>query len=172
MSRILFRGVCLSACWDTTHTPPGPGTPQSRHTPPEQTPPRVDHPQPRHSPRADFPPPSVQAPPPLRSTCWEIRSTSGRYASYWNAILLLIFLFCFRYQREFGFTISGRPIIVDDIRVRGVGKTVLDLDSPIKQADGPPKVETVSSEIQHFLEYVEFCMMNMVLVCENHQLNI
>ena len=27
------------------------------------------------------------ADPPLRSACWEIRSTSGRYASYWNAIL-------------------------------------------------------------------------------------
>ena len=25
---------------------------------------------------------------PLRSACWEIQSTSGRYASYWNAILL------------------------------------------------------------------------------------
>ena len=24
---------------------------------------------------------------PLHSACWEIRSTSGRYASYWNAIL-------------------------------------------------------------------------------------
>ena len=31
-------------------------------------------------------------PPPraLRSACWAIRSTSGRYASYWNAILLLV----------------------------------------------------------------------------------
>ena len=154
-----------------THTPRTRHPPEQTHPPSEQTPPRADTPQTRHPPGADFPPPSDQAPP-LRSACWEIRSTSGRYASYWNAILLLIFLFCFRYQREFGFTISGRPIIVDDIRVRGVGKTVLDLDSPVKQADGPPKVETVSSEIQHFLEYVEFCMMNMVLVCENHQLNI
>ena len=25
--------------------------------------------------------------PPRRRACWEIRSTSGRYASYWNAIL-------------------------------------------------------------------------------------
>ena len=53
-------GVCLSACWDTT-------TPRTMHplgpdTPPDQG-------------------------PPLRSACWEIRSTSGRYACYWNAIL-------------------------------------------------------------------------------------
>ena len=36
-------------------------------------------------------PPPQQTPPgpgtPLRSSCWEIRSTSERYASYWNAIL-------------------------------------------------------------------------------------
>ena len=40
--------------------PPGPGTPRTRH-----------HPPPLGSSRA----------------YWEIRSTSGRYASYWNAIL-------------------------------------------------------------------------------------
>ena len=55
------------------------------------------------------------------------------------------FIVCFRYQREFGFTISGRPIIVDDIRVRGIGKTELDLETSITEAAGPPKVETVST---------------------------
>ena len=28
---------------------------------------------------------------PQRSACWEIRATSGRYASYWNAILWVLF---------------------------------------------------------------------------------
>ena len=63
------RGVCLSACWDTTPPPPQdqaslprPGTPREADTPQEQTPPRS-------------------------RACWEIRSTRGRYASYWNAIL-------------------------------------------------------------------------------------
>ena len=58
-------GVCLSACWDTTpqeQVPLGAGIPSTRHHPWEQT-------------------------SPLRSACWEKRSTSGRYASYWNAIL-------------------------------------------------------------------------------------
>ena len=32
-------------------------------------------------------PPHEQTPPPGSRACWEIRSTSGRYASYWNAIL-------------------------------------------------------------------------------------
>ena len=36
------------------------------------------------SPQDQIPP---DQPPPLCSACWEIRSTSGRYASYWNAIL-------------------------------------------------------------------------------------
>ena len=30
--------------------------------------------------------------PPLHSACWEVRSTSGRYASYWNAILVFYLL--------------------------------------------------------------------------------
>ena len=51
-------------------------------------PPRADSP-----PRPGNPPPGADTTPrpgtPLRSACWEIRSTSGRYASYWNAILLV-----------------------------------------------------------------------------------
>ena len=60
-------GVCLSACWDTPH-PPGADPHGSRHHPPEQIPPE-------------------QTPP--READSGIRSTSGRYASYWNAFLLL-----------------------------------------------------------------------------------
>ena len=36
-------------------------------------------------------PPGAGTPP--GSACWEIRTTSGRYASYWNAILLIKNLF-------------------------------------------------------------------------------
>ena len=51
---------------DQVHTPSGPGTP-----PQDQVPARQVH--------------------PLRSSaCWEIRATSGRYASYWNAILYFL----------------------------------------------------------------------------------
>ena len=53
-------------------TPPVP-TPRSRHLPWEQTPPSLS----RH-PWADTPPPEADS---------SIRSTSGRYASYWNAFL-------------------------------------------------------------------------------------
>ena len=76
-------GFCLNACWDTTPpdqadpprsditttTTPSP-PPGTRQTPPDQTPPGT-----------------WQTPPP--ETDSSIRSTSGRYASYWNAFLLL-----------------------------------------------------------------------------------
>ena len=70
-------------------TPPGPG----RH-PPDQTPPRSDTPPGpgRHPPRSDTTPwirhPPRPGRPPPREADSSIRSTSGRYASYWNAFLL------------------------------------------------------------------------------------
>ena len=64
----------------TRYTPPGPGTPPRPRTPP---PPRPGTPPP---PRPGTPPTRYTTPP-QRRTCWEIRSTRGRYASYWNAIL-------------------------------------------------------------------------------------
>ena len=90
MSRILSTGgVCHQ---------PYPPTPRSRHhpwadIPQEQTPPR-GHTPPleqttpgRHPPGADTPSRS--------SACWEIRATSERYASCWNAFLFKIDLSCF-----------------------------------------------------------------------------
>ena len=94
-SVILFTGgVCLSACWDTPlgpgrHPPPRPG----RHPPgPEQAPPRTRQAPPDQAappPGPDRQPPRTrQAPPPPKSRAYfEIWSTSGWYASYWNAIL-------------------------------------------------------------------------------------
>ena len=59
--------------------------PPTRHTPPDQTSPRPDTPPwTRHSPDKA---PLDQAPS-WCSACWKIWSTSGWYASYWNAILL------------------------------------------------------------------------------------
>ena len=80
-------GVCLSACWDNT--------PRSRHCPLYQAPPLgADTPQGPGTPWDQASLPEDQAPPgagtPLRSACWEMWSTSGRYASFWNAILFYI----------------------------------------------------------------------------------
>ena len=84
-------------------TPQEQPSPRSRH-PPEHTSPEHTHPPGADTPRADIPqsrhpPPGATAPPeqtppesrpPHRRACWEIRSTRGRFASYWNAILFIV----------------------------------------------------------------------------------
>ena len=80
---------------DQVHTPPGVDTPRDQVHPPEQTPPQDQvHPLGPGTPRDQVHPrPWHQVHPPGADTlqcraCWEIRSTRGWYASYWNAILL------------------------------------------------------------------------------------
>lgn len=43
-----------------------------------------------------------------------------------------------RYKSEFGFTIRGRDIIVDDVRVRGVGKSFVDEEAEKPSSFGKP----------------------------------
>ena len=87
-------GTPLGAGTPQTRHPPGLGTPQTRH-PPDQAPPQTRHPpNTRHSPN--------QAASPQCRACWEIRSTRGRYASYWNAILccnILTLGLCYFFKR-------------------------------------------------------------------------
>ena len=79
----LFSGGVSAQCM--LGYPPGPeaDTPQTRGRHP--SPPRADTPWEQNL--SKQPPPNR---PPLRSACWEIRATSGRYASYLNAYLLAI----------------------------------------------------------------------------------
>ena len=73
---------------------PGTRPPRSRH-PPEQTPPPQSRPPWSRPPRTDTPLPPEQTPPGTdtpREADSSIRSTSGRYASYWNAFLFLCFV--------------------------------------------------------------------------------
>ena len=73
-------------------TPPGRYTPRSPPpgTPPVGTPPpRQVRPSGRYTPDRYTPPGQVPHHP-GSSACWEIRATSGRYASYWNAFLFKI----------------------------------------------------------------------------------
>jgi len=44
-----------------------------------------------------------------------------------------------RYLREFGFTIPDRKIVVDDIRIRAVGKSNLQIKEDLQEASAPPK---------------------------------
>jgi len=49
--------------------------------------------------------------------------------------------FLSRYQTEFGFTLSNRDVIVDDIRIRGTGHSGIDLTLPVEEATASPIVE-------------------------------
>lgn len=46
-------------------------------------------------------------------------------------------------MREFGFVIPERPVIVDDVRVRGTGRSGLRLEDAPKAQTGPPRVDKV-----------------------------
>ena len=88
---IFFRCVCQEFCSQggvpgQVPTPPrGPGTPPApgTHTPRDQ----VHTPPGTRSPRTRYNPPGSRYTPFRSSACWEIRATSGRYSSYWNAFL-------------------------------------------------------------------------------------
>lgn len=52
-----------------------------------------------------------------------------------------------RYQMEFGFVLTERDVVVDDIRVRGVGKSFPAKETPIESSKTTPKPE---KEVQVF----------------------
>ena len=87
----IFIGVCQEFCSRGGYL--GRYTPRARDTPLDQVhPPGPGTPRTSYPPWTKYPPDQVhlpweQTPPPGREY-WEIQSTHGRYASYWNAILL------------------------------------------------------------------------------------
>ena len=92
LSVILFKGVCLSACWDTTpramHTPGPCNTPSWTHaTPPSRThaPPR-----PMHSPGLCTTPQDHAPPPPVQSMLGDTVNVSiAMYCGQLQCILLV-----------------------------------------------------------------------------------
>jgi len=66
---------------------------------------------------------------------------------------LFKFEICYRYQKEFGFILSGRKIYADDIRVRGVGKTLLNIVNEEDETEEPLQIEAVSTF--NILNYVK-----------------
>jgi hypothetical protein len=62
-----------------------------------------------------------------------------------------------RYKNEFGFTLSSRDILVDDVRVRGVGVSQLPADvAPPSGNDVEPTPEKVSDCVQFFILFFLF----------------
>ncbi|KAM9644328.1 5-oxoprolinase [Morphnus guianensis] len=52
--------------------------------------------------------------------------------------------FTSRYVVEFGFTIPDRPVVVDDVRVRGTGSSGISCETPLAPSGKPARVETVT----------------------------
>ena len=74
----------------TRQEPPGPGRkpPEAGRNPPRPDPPRTRPPSPRPDPPGPNPPPPLRDQTPRPGTADSgIRSTFGRYASYWNAFV-------------------------------------------------------------------------------------
>ena len=55
----------------------------------------------------------------------------------------IYYIFLCRYKKEFGFVILGRKILVDDVRIRGIGRTDVRVEETIPQASGEPVNEMV-----------------------------
>ncbi|XP_055890721.1 5-oxoprolinase-like [Biomphalaria glabrata] len=67
-----------------------------------------------------------------------------------------------RYQTEFGFTLRSRNILVDNIRVRGVGKSLAATYNLIQEARDPPQHEQV---VHCYFE--EGCLNTSVFLLDN-----
>jgi len=48
-----------------------------------------------------------------------------------------------RYKSEFGFTIPDRKILVDDVRIRGTGRTEIPEEPILPPSQASPKAEKV-----------------------------
>ena len=86
-------GGCLPQCMLGCHTPPDENPPTWKTPPHGETPlrdgtPGMENPPPGGEPSP--PAPGMENPP--READSSIRSTSGRYASYWNAFLFILLL--------------------------------------------------------------------------------
>ena len=71
-----------------------------------------------------------------------------------------------RYQTEFGFTLKNRSILVDDVRVRGVGCTDFDQENDLSKADiiTPEPVEIVQVFFDQNYEETKVYKMEQVLL--------
>ena len=71
-----------------------------------------------------------------------------------------------RYQTEFGFTLKNRSVLVDDVRVRGVGCTDFDQENDLSKADiiTPEPVEIVQVFFDQNYEETKVYKMEQVLL--------
>lgn len=71
--------------------------------------------------------------------------------------MIIIVLNFSRYQNEFGFTLSDRKILVDDIRVRGIGKSLVKPECHIDSSLDAPAIDMVRFKItEHCSTFILF----------------
>nr|XP_031842230.1 5-oxoprolinase [Nomia melanderi] len=75
-----------------------------------------------------------------------------------------------RYQTEFGFTMPNRKILVNDVRVRGVGKTDVEEDPILSSSEEPPKVEKTTM-IYFETGYLETKVYQLVSLSPGHTIS-
>ncbi|XP_076238915.1 5-oxoprolinase [Calliopsis andreniformis] len=68
------------------------------------------------------------------ASCRTNENTSTRHGDFLTTFLE-------RYHMEFGFTMPDRKVLVDDVRVRGMGKTSIPEDPVLEPSKQPPKIE-------------------------------
>ncbi|XP_078458013.1 5-oxoprolinase isoform X1 [Lampetra planeri] len=72
------------------------------------------------------------------SACgFPVNEASSSYGDFLEA-------FTQRYKQEFGFTIPGRAVVVDDVRVRGVGKSGIHAEPELPASEEPPPLRKVT----------------------------
>ena len=84
-NEVWCKVICLQAC-----VCPQGGVPDQGHPPRPGTPRDQVHPPGPGTPQGTRYTPPGPGTPPWHRACWEIRSTRGPYASYWNTILFKI----------------------------------------------------------------------------------
>uniref|UniRef100_A0A1B6LIT0 5-oxoprolinase n=3 Tax=Graphocephala atropunctata TaxID=36148 RepID=A0A1B6LIT0_9HEMI len=75
-----------------------------------------------------------------------------------------------RYQSEFGFTLSDRTIMVDDIRVRGIGESLVKPEESIEKASVPPPIDTTTSVYYDGVGYCTSPVYLMTSLRAGHQI--
>lgn len=85
------------------------------------------------------------------STWISVKILVGSLCMYFKSYIISLYIF--RYETEFGFTIPNRDIIIDDIRVRAVGKSIShqEPDLPADQEPAQPERVRISYIVTIFL---------------------
>jgi len=73
--------------------------------------------------------------------------------------LFQVALFLCRYKQEFGFVIPGWKILVDDVRVRSIGRTHVHMQHTVSRASG----ELITDMVSEAINFSKLMMLPLLL---------